>query len=85
MPRLYQHLEQQNIDQEMTRLRSISLMPEFQPSKVLNDYRIISHVGKGCFSVVSSAVELNSNRKVAIKTYNRIDQMDDIRLKNIQN
>jgi len=42
----------------------------------LNDYRIISHVGKGCFSVVSAAVNKNNNKKFAIKTYNRIDQLD---------
>lgn len=69
----------------LPRLRPALLMPELEPSHVLNDYKIISHVGKGCFSVVSSAVEKESNVKFAIKTYNRIDQMDDIKLKNIQN
>jgi hypothetical protein len=33
---------------------------------------------------VSAAVNKNNNKKFAIKTYNRIDQMDDIRLKSIQ-
>jgi serine/threonine protein kinase len=51
---------------------------------VLNDYRIISHLGKGCFSIVSSAVNKINNNKCAIKTYTRIDQMDDVRLQNIQ-
>lgn len=41
-------------------------------------------MGKGCFSIVSAAIDKSNNRKVAIKTYNRIDQMDDIRLKSIQ-
>lgn len=34
--------------------------------------------------MVSAAVNKNNNTKYAIKTYNRIDQMDDIRIKNIQ-
>lgn len=33
---------------------------------------------------MSAAVNKNNNTKYAIKTYNRIDQMDDIRIKNIQ-
>jgi len=33
---------------------------------------------------VSSAVNKISNNKCAIKTYTRVDQLDDVRLKNIQ-
>lgn len=36
------------------------------------------------FSVVSSAINKNTQKKYAIKTYTRIDQMDDYKIKNIQ-
>ena len=36
------------------------------------------------FSVVSSAINKNNHKKYAIKTYTRIDQMDDYKIKNIQ-
>ena len=67
-------------------LNSLSLLIEndLESSKILNEYKIISHIGKGCFSVVSSAVNKQTHGKCAIKTYTRIDQMDDIKIKNIQ-
>lgn len=50
----------------------------------MDNYKIISHVGKGCFSVVSAAVNKNTNKKCAIKTYVRTDQMEEHRIKSIQ-
>ena len=41
-------------------------------------------MGKGCFSVVSAAIHKETQKKYAIKTYTRIDQMDGIKIKNIQ-
>lgn len=36
---------------------------------ILKNYKMMSHIGKGCFSTVSLAVHKESNRPYAIKTY----------------
>lgn len=59
-------------------------IPELQSPTVLQNYKVISHVGKGGFSVVSAAVNKQNHHKYAIKTYSRIDQMQDFKLKSIQ-
>lgn len=41
----------------------------------MSDYKILSHVGKGGFSVVSAAINKKNMTKYAIKTYTKINQM----------
>lgn len=40
--------------------------------EMLKDYKMMSHIGKGCFSTVSLAVHKESNRPYAIKTYEKV-------------
>ena len=44
---------------------------------------MLSHLGKGSFSVVGLAVNRESNRRFAVKTYAKIDEMDDYKFDNI--
>jgi serine/threonine protein kinase len=43
--------------------------------EILNDYKMMSHIGKGCFSTVTLAVHKESNKNYAIKTYEKIDSL----------
>jgi serine/threonine protein kinase len=36
---------------------------------LLDNYQIMSHIGKGCFSIVSLAIHKKSHKKYAIKVY----------------
>lgn len=36
---------------------------------VLNDYKMMSHIGKGCFSTVTLAIHKETGRNYAMKTY----------------
>lgn len=36
---------------------------------ILSDFKIMSHIGKGCFSVVSSACHKKTSKSYAVKTY----------------
>lgn len=90
-PNKYEHVRPRFQESQKERGKSMlpiinpaSNIPELEESKVMDDYKIISHVGKGCFSVVSSAINKNTNHKFAIKTYTRIDQMQEYRIKSIQ-
>lgn len=45
---------------------------------------MMSHIGKGCFSTVSLAVHKESNMNFAIKTYDKIDNLEQYRLDSIK-
>ena len=47
---------------------------------ILRDYKMMSHIGKGCFSVVSLAINKETNAPYAIKTYEKIDSLEWYRL-----
>lgn len=51
---------------------------------VLDNYKTMSHIGKGSFSTVSLAVEKETGRKCAMKTYEKIDAMEYYRLDSIK-
>lgn len=51
---------------------------------MLNNYKIISHIGKGAFSIVSQAVDKTTRTNYAIKTYNKITDLDWYKLENIK-
>lgn len=38
-------------------------------NEMLKDYKMMSHIGKGCFSTVSLAIHRETNKAYAIKTY----------------
>jgi serine/threonine protein kinase len=40
---------------------------------ILEEYRMLSQLGRGSFSVVGLAVGRESNRRFAVKTYAKID------------
>jgi len=44
---------------------------------------MLSHLGRGSFSVVALAVNRESNKRFAVKTYTKIDEMDDYKFDNI--
>lgn len=44
---------------------------------------MLSHLGKGSFSVVALAVKRDNNKRFAVKTYAKIDEMDDYKFDNI--
>ncbi len=44
----------------------------------------MSHIGKGSFSIVSMALNLTNNTKYAIKTYQKIDQIEIAKFENIE-
>jgi serine/threonine protein kinase len=44
---------------------------------------MLSHLGKGSFSVVSLAVARENNQRFAIKIYAKIDEMEDYKFDNI--
>jgi serine/threonine protein kinase len=50
----------------------------------LKNYRILSHIGKGSFSIVSMAINTTTNKKYAIKTYQKIDQIEIGKFENIE-
>ena len=46
--------------------------------------RMMSHIGKGSFSVVHSAVDRLTNKTIAIKAYEKIDNLEWYRLYNLK-
>ena len=44
---------------------------------------MLSHLGKGSFSIVSLAVNRESNERFAIKTYAKVDEIEDYKFDNI--
>ena len=48
--------------------------------EALRNYKMMSHIGKGAFSVVSLAIGKEDKRSYAIKTYEKIDALDWNRL-----
>jgi serine/threonine protein kinase len=51
---------------------------------VSNRYKIIGQIGKGAFSIVSSAYDKLSNRHVAVKIYEKLNNLGWHRLENIK-
>jgi serine/threonine protein kinase len=51
---------------------------------VLASYQILSHIGKGSYAVVSSAIEKSTQRNFAIKIYERMAIRDPQRLENVK-
>lgn len=51
---------------------------------MLNNYKVISHIGKGAFSIVSQAVDKTTRTNYAIKTYTKITDLDWYKLDNIK-
>ena len=49
-----------------------------------NRYKIIGQIGKGGFSVVSSAYDKLTNRSVAVKIYDKLNTLGWHRLENIK-
>ena len=39
---------------------------------ILKEYKMMSHIGKGCFSTVSLAISKENNKNYALKTYEKI-------------
>lgn len=52
--------------------------------EALRAYKIMSHIGKGAFSVVSMAIGKQDQKPYAIKTYEKIESLDWNRLANIK-
>lgn len=48
--------------------------------EVLKNYKIMSHIGKGAFSVVSLAIDRETKKNYAIKAYEKVDALDWNRL-----
>ena len=44
---------------------------------------MLSHLGKGSFSIVSLAVNKETNQRFAIKTYTKIDEIESYKFDNI--
>jgi serine/threonine protein kinase len=42
----------------------------------MENYKILSHIGKGSFSIVSLAINKITNERCAIKTYNKVDKLE---------
>ena len=53
---------------------------ECSPNEVLKSYKVMSHIGKGAFSVVSLAIGKEDTNNYAIKTYEKIESLDWNRL-----
>ena len=68
---------------EEYKLREQSIERHLSQSEILDDYKMLSHLGKGSFSVVGLAVNRQTNRRFAVKTYAKIDEMDDYKFDNI--
>ena len=64
-------------------MREASLSEFLSVSSVLDAYKVLSHLGKGSFSVVSLAVDRETHERMAIKTYSKIDEMADYKFDNI--
>ncbi len=43
----------------------------------------MSHIGKGTFSIVSEALNIETHTKLAIKTYIKFDQIEEYKFANI--
>ncbi len=57
--------------------------PFLLPASMIKKYKILSHIGKGSFSIVSEAINMETNRKMAIKTYVKFDQIEEYKFNNI--
>ena len=55
------------------KLRQQSIQRFLSNSQILDSYKMLSHLGKGSFSVVGLAVNRQTNRRFAVKTYSKID------------
>lgn len=59
----------------------VAYFDEFMSNKdVLKDLKMMSHIGKGAFSIVSMAVAKDNKQSFAIKAYDKIDALDWNRL-----
>jgi serine/threonine protein kinase len=59
----------------------VAYFDEFMSKKdVLKDLKMMSHIGKGAFSIVSLAVGRDNKQSFAIKAYEKIDALDWNRL-----
>lgn len=65
------------------RIREESIQRYLSDPEILEDYKMLSYMGKGCFSIVSLAVNRESNKRFAIKTYAKIDEIEDYKFDNI--
>lgn len=54
------------------------------PYELLKNYKMMSHIGKGCFSTVSLAIHKETNQNYALKTYEKIDNLEWYRLEGIK-
>ncbi len=54
------------------------------PSSVMKKYKVLSHIGKGSFSIVSEAINLETHKKMAIKTYVKLDHIEEYKFTNIE-
>ena len=61
---------------EEYKLREQSIDRFLTSADVLDEYKMLSHLGKGSFSVVALAVNRETNRRYAVKTYTKIDEID---------
>lgn len=65
------------------KLREESIARFLSDPNILDNYKMLSHLGKGSFSVVSLAVNKETNKRFAIKTYTKIDEIEDYKFDNI--
>ena len=49
-------------------------------SQGLKDLKVLSHIGKGAFSIVSMAVARDGKQSYAVKAYDKLDALDWNRL-----
>ena len=68
---------------EEFRMREASISEYLSTVSVLDDYKVLSHLGKGSFSVVSLAVDRETQERMAIKTYSKIDEIASYKFDNI--
>lgn len=64
-------------------MREASISEYLSTVSVLDDYKVLSHLGKGSFSVVSLAVDRETQERMAIKTYSKIDEIASYKFDNI--
>lgn len=60
------------------------LDPLYSDPSVLQQYQILSHIGKGSYAVVSSAIEKQTGRSMAVKIYEKMAIRDPQRLDNVK-
>lgn len=57
--------------------------PVYSDPTVLNNYQIMTHIGKGAYATVSLAVEKSTLKTFAIKIYDKNAVKDPQRLENV--